>query len=74
MIQSAVAYTPMDTAASPFSIFMSVGTDTSSRTAHARSDCLRRLRAVVRSAPSFRRAAVAAGFQGLQLFLACLID
>ena len=28
---------------------------------HARSGCLRRLRAVVRSAPSFRSAAVAAG-------------
>lgn len=60
-MQSAVAYTPIDTAGSPFSMRISVGTETSSRAAQTRSGWLRRLRAVVRSAPSLRSAAVAAG-------------
>lgn len=37
MIQSAVADMPMDTAESSFAMRISVGTETSSRAAHARS-------------------------------------
>ena len=42
MSHSAVAYTPMPTEGSPFSMLMSVGTDTAMRVAQARRLSLRR--------------------------------
>jgi hypothetical protein len=47
MIQGAVIKTPLETAASPFFIFIRVGADTSTRAAQPQSHCRRRLRAVI---------------------------
>ncbi len=61
IIQSAVAYKPMPTPASPASMRMSVGTEVPIRAAHEAKDSLRRSRATAKSAPSLRRPAAAAG-------------
>ncbi len=51
-----------------------VGTDTSSRAAQARKGCLRRLRAVAKSAPSLRNAAAAAVARRRRPPRSCMVD
>ncbi len=61
MSQSALAYTPMLTDASPFSMRISVGTETPMRIAHDRCDSLRRFLAMARFSPSCLSAEAAIG-------------